>query len=167
MTALGGLCIEPGPVVAHGEQQATGLLPQADLDPRVGGVLGSVLQRLEAAEIESRLRLGGIPTDAVGDDVHRKGVAVGCRTERFHEPAIHQQRRVDPVRQLPQLLNGLLDLGCELVQHLHTGFLVVDNDVLGQPEVHGQRDEVLLRSVVKIAFDPTTLGVTARDDPGP
>ena len=90
-----------------------------------------------------------------------------CGAERFYEPAVHQERRVNPVGQLPQLLNRSLNLGRELLQHLHPRFLVVDNDVLGQPEIHGQRDKVLLRSIVKVAFDPSTLGVAAGDDPGP
>ena len=71
------------------------------------------------------------------------------------------------MRQLPQLLNGLLDLTGELVQHLHAGFLVVDDDVLGQPEIDGQRDQMLLRTVVQVALDPTAFGVAAGHDPGP
>ena len=71
------------------------------------------------------------------------------------------------MRQLAELLNGLLHLTRELVEHLHAGFLVVDDDVLGQTQVHGQRDQVLLRPVVEVALDPAPFGVPAGDDPRP
>ena len=103
-----------------------------DLHSRIGRVLRRVLERLEAAEVDGRLRLGRVPTDAIGDDVNRQRVPVGRGAQRLDQPAVDEERRIDPVRQLPELLNGLLDLAGELVQHLHAGFLVVDDDVLGQ-----------------------------------
>ena len=54
----------------------------------------------------------------------------------------------------------------ERVEHL--GRLgVVGEDVLGEPEVHRERDEVLLGAVVEVALDLAALGVAGGDDAGP
>ena len=95
------------------------------------------------------------------------GFRLAAARERLDQPAVDEERRVDPVRQLAQLLDGLLDLAGELVEHLQARFLVVDDDVPGQAQVHRQRDEVLLGAVVQVALDPTAFGVAAGDDPGP
>ena len=47
------------------------------------------------------------------------------------------------------------------------GLRVVDDDVLGQAQVDGQGDQVLLGPVVEVALDPAPLGVAAGHDPGP
>ena len=71
------------------------------------------------------------------------------------------------MRELPQLLDRLLHLARQLVEHLQPCILVVDDDVPGQAEVDGQRDEVLLGAVVQVALDAAALGVPAGHDARP
>ena len=97
----------------------------------------------------------------------RQRVAVRRGAERLDQPAVDQERRVDPVRQLAQLLNRLLDLAGQLVEHLEPCLRVVDDDVPGQAQVHRQRDEVLLRAVVQVPLDAATFGVAAGHDARP
>ena len=73
---------------------------------------------------------------------------------------VHQQRRVDAVGQVAQLLHGGLDLGGDLVERLGGRFGVLGHQVLDQPDVHGQRHQVLLGAVVEVPFDPPPLGVS-------
>ena len=87
MTALGGVRIESRPVVGHGEQQATGLLSQMDRDLRARRVLCRVLERLETAEVDGRLCLRGVATDAIGDDVHGERIAMAAARSASTSPA--------------------------------------------------------------------------------
>ena len=69
------------------------------------------------------------------------------------------------MRQIPQLLDRLVDLEAEAVDHL---LLLRRSELLAdQREVHAQRDEPLLRAVVEIALDAAALGVTRLHDPCP
>src|ERR1700734_2778723 len=52
VAAAGEGRVEPRAVVGDGEQQPARLLPEPPLDPGARGVLGRVLQRLEAAEVD-------------------------------------------------------------------------------------------------------------------
>ena len=69
--------------------------------------------------------------------------------------------------QVPQLLDGLLHLVGQLVEHLGRGRRVVGDDVAGQAEVDGQGHQMLLGAVVQVALDPAALGVAAGHDAGP
>ena len=95
------------------------------------------------------------------------GLRLAAARSASTSPLSTSERRIDPVRQLAQLLDRLLDLAGELVEHLEPGVGVVDDDVPRQAQVHREGDEVLLRSVVQVPLDATTFGVTARDDARP
>ena len=69
--------------------------------------------------------------------------------------------------ELPELLDRLLHLARQLVEHLRPGGRIVRDDVAGQTEVDGQGHQMLLRTVVEIALDPPPFGVAARHDPRP
>ena len=159
--------VEARSVVADREQQPPGLLPDPHRHPRLRCVLGGVLQRLQAAEVDRRLDLGRVPPDAVGAHGDGQRAAVARGPERLSQPAVDEQRRVDAVRQLAQLLDGLLDILGQLVQHLSRGRGIVGDDVPGQAQVHRHRHQVLLGAVVQVALHPAALRVAAGDDPGP
>ena len=80
------------------------------------------------------------------------------------ESAVDEQRRVDAVRQFAQLSNRLLDRLAEFVEHLRGHLGIFGDDVFRQAKIDRQGDEVLLRTVVQIALDASTFGVTTRDD---
>ena len=80
---------------------------------------------------------------------------------------VGQQRRVDPVGEVTQLPDRLLDLLCHLVKHLRALAGIVGDHVPGQAQVHGERHQVLLGAVVQVPLHPTAFGVAGRHDPGP
>ena len=69
--------------------------------------------------------------------------------------------------ELSELLDRQLHLPGKLVEHLGPGGRVVRDDVAGETEVHGQRHQMLLRTVVEIPFDPPPFGVPAGHDARP
>src|SRR3984893_19381957 len=66
VAAAGLLLVEPRAIVGDREQQPARVQPQPHLRARAGGMLGSVLQCLKAAEVNGRLYLRGVPGDVVG-----------------------------------------------------------------------------------------------------
>jgi FtsX-like permease family len=167
VAGVGASRVEAGAVVAHAEQQAAGLFPQPDLDLRAAGVLGRVLQRLQAAEVHGGLDLKAVPAEARRGHGDRQGRAAAGGAQRLAEPAVGEQRRVDAVGEVAQFLDGGLDLVGELVDHQPGRLRVVGHEVAGKPEVHGEGDQVLLRAVVQVALNATAFGVRTRHDPGP
>ena len=95
--------------------------------------------------------------------------AAGRRgAQRLGQAAVDQQRRVDAVGEVAQLLDrrpGRARPAARASPCRAAG--VVGDDVLGQAQVHGQRHQVLLGAVVQVALDPAALGVAGRDDAGP
>jgi hypothetical protein len=84
--------VEAGSVVGDLEEQPSLLLPDLDRDACAVCVLGSVLKRLEAAEIDGCLDLGRIPTEHVGLDT---GPPAATDNELDHH---HSRRGRRPAR---------------------------------------------------------------------
>jgi hypothetical protein len=63
-------------------------------------VLGSVLQRFEAAEIDGCFDLGGVPVDPVGVEVDRKGGAGKRVAERCWQSFVLEHRGVEAMGQI-------------------------------------------------------------------
>ena len=131
------------------------------------GVLGRVLQGLEAAEVHGRLDLGREATDPVDRRGHVERAPGGHGPQGLGQAVVHEQGRVDAVGQVPQLLHGGLDLDGDLVEGLGGGLGVLGHQVPDQPDVHGQGHQVLLGPVVEVTFHPTSLGVGRGHDAGP
>src|SRR5215472_5230125 len=89
--------LEARSVVAYSEQQTAGLLPEPDRHCRLRGVLGGVLQRLQAAEIDRGLNVGRVPADASRGDDDRERAPASCCLERAGQAAVGEQRRIDTV----------------------------------------------------------------------
>ena len=73
------------------------------------GVLRHVLERLERAEVDRGLHLLVVPTNAVGLDGRGDGSLARLRLERGRQPAVGEQRRIDPAREV--LEEAELDAG--------------------------------------------------------
>ena len=71
------------------------------------------------------------------------------------------------MREVAQLLDGAPDLLGELVDHRLGGLGVVADQVAREPQVHRERDQVLLRAVMEVALHPAPLGVRGGHDPRP
>ena len=84
--------------------------------------------------------------------------------QRLGQAAVHEQRRVDAVREVAQLLHRVLEVVADLLEHLLRGVGIGVGELARQVHVHGQRDEVLLRAVVEVALDGTALRVARFDD---
>jgi hypothetical protein len=59
-----------------------------------------------------------------------------------------------------------LDLPGELIEHLGAGHRIIGDDVSGESQIHGERNQMLLRAVVEVPFDPSTLGVATGHNAG-
>ena len=118
-------------------------------------------QKYTAASISA-----GCGRVATVDGRRQRGPAAG-RGQRLGQAAADEERREDPVGQGPELLDGVLDVGPQLVHHLDGGGRVVLHGVLGQAELDGQGHEVLLGSVVQVALQLAALGIAGGDDAGP
>ena len=95
------------------------------------------------------------------------GLRLAAARSASRQAVVGQQRRVDAVGQLAQLLDGQLHVVGQLAEHLAGPVRVFGHDVAGQAQVDGQRHQVLLGAVVQVAFDPAAFGVPAGDDAGP
>ena len=98
-------------------------------------------------------------------DVEQRGAA-GRGAERVGEAAVHEQRRVDAVREVAELLHGFLEIEPDLVEHRLRLLGIGVGDLAREAHTDRERDEVLLRAVVQVAFDAAPLGVGRLHDAG-
>ena len=162
--------VEAGAVVGDLEQQRALVLADGHRDRRaLARVLARVLQRLEAAEVDR-----GLDLLRVAADRRRPSTSVGStravrrpRRSASAQAAVHQQRRVDAVREVAQLLHRLLEVARRSGRASSFACVgVAVGELAGEPHAHRERDEVLLRAVVQVALDPAPLGVGRLDDAG-
>ena len=106
---LGQANVEARAVVGDREQQPARLLPDPHGDVRLRGVLACVLQGFETAEVHGRFDVTGVAADPLGQQLNVEGTPVDHGTQRPAEAAVDKQRRVDPMGQLAQLLDGVLN----------------------------------------------------------
>ena len=131
-------------------------------------MLRSVLERLEAAEVDGRLDLWVVAATRVrlriGSGWCARRAALASASSR---PAILEQRRVDAVREVAKFLHRLVDRGAKLVENRPGPLRVRVDELADRSEVRLERDEVLLGAVVEVALDPAPLGVGGGDDARP
>ena len=148
---------------------AGGVAAQLDVHRRLlgAGVPGHVGQRLGHHEVGDGLRgRAGAPFEP-DVEPHRDRGARGQRGQRGVQAAVGQHGRVDATDHVAQLGDRVLRLLVRAGDQLPGGLRVGVELLLGHPEVHRQRDQVLLRAVVQVALDPAALGVRRVDHPGP
>ena len=84
--------------------------------------------------------------------------------QRLGEATVHEQRRVDAVREVAQLLHRLLQVAPDLLEHRLRPVGIGVGDLADEVHAHRERDEMLLRAVVQVALDPTALRVAGLDE---
>ena len=158
--------VEAGTVVRHLEAQAARLLPDAD---RRRGRPAARACRRSAAPRGSRSRPS--PRPPAGSDPRRArleprgyGSACGDRGERVGQAAVGEQRRVDAVGELAQLLERRCQVAAELLEDRRRLRRVRPRQFARQPHAGHERDQPLLRAVVQVALDAPALRVRRRDD---
>jgi hypothetical protein len=89
------------------------------------------------------------------------------RPQRRREAALGQDRRVQPARDLAQLLDHAGQAGRRARELLAQLEQVRRRGRLGGPELQPERHEPLLRAVVQVALDAVALGIGGSRDPRP
>src|SRR5436190_4589314 len=157
--------IEPHAVVRHLEVDPAGSATERNGDTRVRTrVLDGVLNRLERAVVDRGLDAGSGPPDAVVDDPYRNRSAAGKCRYRGAEASLAQDRRVDPMREGAELLDGgrrVRGKLVELVPDLAFGRLLA-----GKLELDLDCHQPLLGAVVQVALEAEALTFRGLDDPG-
>ncbi len=134
-------------------------------DPGRLGVLDRVGDRL-ARDV---VRRGG---DGVGQravvDLHVDGQRQAADQVRQRRgQAVVEAARPEAVRDLAQLGDRGAELGDALVEQAVDVDRAVVEVPLREPQLHAERDQPLLGSVVEVALDPAALLVADLDEPGP
>ena len=92
------------------------------------------------------------------------GVRAASACDRRLQAAVAEHGRMDPARELAQLLERLRQLlAGALERRARLGLVAAAAG--GEPQVERERDEPLLRAVVQVALEPAALGVARLDDP--
>ena len=133
----------------------------------VPGMLACVLDGLQAAEVDRRFDLRRVPANRAGLHRDRQRGPAGRRGQGRHQPLVGEQRRVDAVRQAPQFIRRLPDIGAEFREEVPRLACVAFGESGGQAQLDGQGSEPLLGAVMKVTLDPAPLGVGRGHDPGP
>nr|WP_263657342.1 hypothetical protein [Nonomuraea gerenzanensis] len=100
-----------------------------------------------------------VAAEAGGADLGGQRRVADGRAQRRLQPRLGELQRVDAVRQVAQLGLRLAQVGRELREHGRRLRGVGVHQPLGDPRLHGRRDEPLLGAVVQVALDPAALAV--------
>ena len=98
-----------------------------------------------------------------GGDLDRDRRAIGERPKSRVQPAVGEHRGMNAASDLTQLLERVSELVSGLSEDLARGLWIRELR-LREPERHRQRDEALLRTVVKVALEPAPGPVFCCDD---
>ena len=155
--ALDARGLEALTVVLDAEAQLAVGVGEPDAGGRPGpGVLGRVLQRLEAAEVHGQLDRPGVTAQALVRDAHRDRRVLHRRAQCGGEAVLREHLRVDTARDALQLVERLVELPLELLDDRQLLGLEL---LAGEAEMDAEGDEALLGGVVQVAPDPAPLGV--------
>src|SRR5512132_1112027 len=107
--------------------------------------------------------------DAVGLDGRGDGSLARLRLERGRQTAIGEQRRIDPAREVPEIVEGALE---RLLQRRHRRAYGLGTrralcDPLEEAQLDAEGDELLLSPIVQVALDLPALEVLRFDQPPP
>ncbi|MFN8233033.1 MAG: hypothetical protein U0V56_06065 [Actinomycetota bacterium] len=87
-----------------------------------------------------------------------------CASERRRQPAIGQQRRVDAAGQVAQVLEGRRRLVADLGEQRASPFRIALDQSVGELQLDRERDQLLLRAVVDVALQASSLVVLGLHD---
>ena len=141
--------------------QRLGGIPGTHGNLRRSGVLGCIVDRREAGEVDRALDLGPAAAYPACRNRDRLGrVTAGgdqCRIESFGG----QHQRIDTTRECTDLVDGLLDLLSETIQCRAGVRVAAVLEVLSsEREPNPQPGQTLLKSVVEVSLDALTISVT-------
>ena len=120
-------------------------------------VLDRVRERLGDGEVGGGLDGRGMSVGDVDRQRHRHGRARDERRDRRLKPAVGEDRRTDPAREVAELLEGLGGATRASASSALTASGSGLQRLLGAAEAHSEGDEPRLRAVVQVALDPAQL----------
>src|SRR6185436_4128390 len=82
------------------------------------------------------------------------------------EAVIGDNSRMQATGELTELVERLLEVVADACQHSLGCERVVVQRLLGHPQVKGEGDEPLLRAVMQVPFEASSLADACLDDPG-
>jgi hypothetical protein len=129
-------------------------------------VLGDVRECLRDDEVRGRLYRRGKATLGA-DDGDRYRCALRERAQGRGEAAVGEDCGVDAARELAELVKRLLQLLLGIREQFVGARRPLGKLGAGELEGEAECEEALLRSVVEVALEPTSLCVAGGDDPGP
>ena len=132
--------------------------------PRRVGVLDDVGQRLCRDEVRGRLDRRREPAGAhLQLDGDRRPPGEG--RQRRSDPLLREYGRLDPVCEVAQLGKRVHHLGVGLRQELVDAVgTAIGETHPGRPQGQADAQQALLRAVVQVALESTSLGVAGLDD---
>jgi len=130
-------------------------------------VLGGVRERLRQGVVSGDLDAVRQPPWHVDLQLDRETGPACQRAERRFKPSLLQDRGVQALRDLSQLLDHLGQPLRRVRPVLYQRLLLLRDQGLGGPEFECDRYQPLLRPVVKVALDATASLVGGGDDPRP
>ena len=137
---------------------------QKDGDRRSRRMLGGVLQRFGAGEVDRRLDVLGIAANAVRAHGGRRGADPRGCSQRSGQTVISQHRGIDALRQQANLLQGRLHVLAQRRDQLGGHRRVLLEHLTGKRKADAQRDQAVLRPVVEISLDALALLVGGGED---
>ena len=144
-------------VVADHDDQGVGLI--SELHPAAGrpGVLDGVRQRLRDHEVGRTLDRWAKPALCFAADRRADLIASRERLDGRDQPAVGEQRRHDPAGEVPQLADRAMGFPLCVVDQASELGLALDAQ-LRPAELHRERDEPRLGTVVQVALDAPQFG---------
>ena len=128
------------------------------------GVLGDVREQFRDDVERGRLDRLGQPLGREAVDLHRHVARPASAWTAGVEPAVGEDRRMDPAGELAELLQAECELVARPRQQFRRAGRVVGEPRLGQAKPESERDQPLLCAVVQVPLEPSALGVAGLDD---
>ena len=117
-------------------------------------------------DIHVAMRAGEVTSRALVD-AYLQRAAFRRSRKGGPEASVREQRRVDAMSELAELADRVLHLQVEALEQCRGSLRIGPDEVVCEAQLDGEGSEVLLRSVVDVALEPTAFGIAARDDPCP
>ena len=126
-----------------------------------------VLQSFEHTEVHRCLDVLRVTLHSLGFDGDGNRGLARLRLQCHHKPLVREQWRVNPPGQVTQCLQRFVGIALELLQRRRRPCRVAPEKHLSQPQLHLQCNEVLLRTVVEVAFQAPAFQVLRLHQPLP
>ena len=118
----------------------------------------------ETAEVDRTGDLGRVAELRLDVDTSANARTCSRRTDRSTQAACLEQRRVDPNGEPPRLGEGQLQIASDCVEELPCRTRVGVHQLARELVIDGERDKVLLKTVVELALEAAPLGVVSNGE---